>query len=88
MKIWMRILLVVGLLVIHYIFFFLPLAELFIVYIILFNPRWFRKFLDNMNKCSGEDIETEEDGSAGQPSGSASIEKGIDILSPKEVEVQ
>ncbi len=55
MKIWKRVLLVVGLLVIHYLFFFLPLAELFIIYIILFNPRWFRKFLHNMSKTAGQD---------------------------------
>ena len=48
MKIWMRFVLVAVLFGIHYLLIFLPVAELFIIYIILFNPRWFRNFLDRM----------------------------------------
>lgn len=55
---WKRLLLVVVLLALHYLLIFLPLAELFIVYIILANPRWFRKFLDNLDKPEGECHET------------------------------
>lgn len=58
MKIWKRILLCVGLLALHYVLIFLPLAEMFIVYIILFNPRWFRRFLDNLNQPTGEGLNT------------------------------
>jgi hypothetical protein len=58
MKMWKRLLLVVVLLALHYLLIFLPLAELFIVYIILANPRWFRKFLDNLDKPEGECHET------------------------------
>jgi hypothetical protein len=54
MKMWKRLLLVAVLLALHYLLIFLPLAELFIVYIILANPRWFRKFLDNLDKPAGE----------------------------------
>jgi hypothetical protein len=58
MKMWKRLLLVGVLLALHYILMFLPLAELFIVYIILVNPRWFRKFLDNLDKPEVEYHET------------------------------
>jgi len=54
MKMWKRLILVAVLLALHYLLIFLPLAELFIVYIILANPRWFRKFLDNLDKSEGE----------------------------------
>jgi hypothetical protein len=74
MQIWKRIVLVVVLLVLHYVLIFLPIAEMFIVYIILFNPRWFRKFLDNMSKRPGEDIETGGGDAAGQTSGPGAIE--------------
>jgi len=54
MTISYRILISIGLLVLHYIseaFVFLeifPFAEIFLIYILLFNPRWFRNFLNNM----------------------------------------
>ena len=54
MKIGYRILICIGLLVLHYIaeaLVFLelfPAAEIFLIYILLFNPRWFRNFLNNM----------------------------------------
>lgn len=40
-----RILFCSLLLIIHYVLVFLPASELFIIYIFLFNPRWFRVFL-------------------------------------------
>ncbi|BBL72553.1 hypothetical protein [Methylogaea oryzae] len=46
MHVFTRVLLCVLLLAIHYFLLFLPVSELFIVYILLFNPRWFRSFLD------------------------------------------
>jgi thiosulfate reductase cytochrome b subunit len=64
MKLWARILLIAGMVVMHYVFFFLPLAEMFIVYIILFNPRWFRRFLNNMSKAKEQNIETASEGSS------------------------
>lgn len=42
--------LAVGLIVVHYLFFFLPLDDFFFVYLILFNPKWFRDFLNKMAK--------------------------------------
>ena len=58
MKMWKRILLCMGLLVLHYVLIFFPLAEMFVVYIIIFNPRWFRNFLDNLNQPAGENLNT------------------------------
>lgn len=39
-----RFLLFASLLVIHYLFIFLPILELFILYLIMFKPKWFEKF--------------------------------------------
>ena len=44
-----RILLCVGIVLIDLIVFFLPLTALFLVYIILVNPPWFREFLQHQN---------------------------------------
>ncbi|MBT8369949.1 MAG: hypothetical protein KJO34_03235 [Deltaproteobacteria bacterium] len=43
-----RILLSVGIILIDLIIFFLPLTALFLVYIILYNPQWFKDFLQKM----------------------------------------
>ena len=54
MKISYRILISIGLLVLRYVGELFPLLELFplatifLIYILLFNPRWFRNFLNNM----------------------------------------
>ena len=56
-----RILISIGLLVLHYVGIIFPLTELFLIYIIIFNPRWFRDFLNNMAQ--------ENDGSEPHPSG-------------------
>ena len=45
-----RILLSIGILLIDLIVFFLPLTALFLVYIILANPVWFREFLQDLNQ--------------------------------------
>jgi len=50
MKIFYRILISAGLIVLHYVGIVLPLTEFFMIYIILFNPKWFRDFLNNMAK--------------------------------------
>jgi hypothetical protein len=44
-----RVLLSVGIILIDLIVFFLPLTALFLVYIILYNPPWFREFLQKLN---------------------------------------
>ena len=44
-----RILLCVGIVLIDLLVFFLPLTALFMVYIILVNPPWFREFLQQQN---------------------------------------
>ena len=45
-----RILICLGILVIDLAIFFLPLTALFLIYIIFFNPPWFREFLRSLNK--------------------------------------
>jgi len=43
-----RLLISVGILGIDLVFFFFPLSAVFLAYIILCNPRWFRDFLNNL----------------------------------------
>lgn len=45
-----RILLCIGILAVDSITFFLPLTALFLIYIILYNPLWFREFLKTLDK--------------------------------------
>ena len=49
MSLTQRILLSVGIVLVDIIVFFLPLTALFLAYIILVNPPWFREFLQNLN---------------------------------------
>lgn len=44
-----RILICLGILLAELVLFFLPLAAFFLIYIILFNPPWFREFLNNLD---------------------------------------
>ena len=39
-----RFLLFAVLLVIHYVFMFLPVLEFFLLYLIMFKPKWFQDF--------------------------------------------
>ncbi len=50
MNIYIRIVICVAILVIHFAGFILPLTELFIIYILLVNPPWFREFINNLDK--------------------------------------
>ncbi len=49
-----RILLSLGILLVDLVVFFLPLTALFLIYILLYNPPWFRGFLDNLDKSPNE----------------------------------
>jgi hypothetical protein len=39
-----RLLLIIVILVTHYLFIFLPISELFLLYVIFFKPKWFQAF--------------------------------------------
>lgn len=54
MSIGTRILISIGILALHFVGIFIPLTEFFLIYIILFNPRWFRNYLNNLAKRSEE----------------------------------
>lgn len=43
-----RILIAAGVLLLDSILFFLPLSAIFLAYVILANPPWFRSFLDGL----------------------------------------
>ena len=45
-----RVLICLGILVVDSVTFFLPLTALFLIYIILYNPPWFREFLEGLDK--------------------------------------
>ncbi|MBW1920333.1 MAG: hypothetical protein JRI79_16155 [Deltaproteobacteria bacterium] len=51
-----RILLCLGIMAVDLLIFFLPLTALFLCYVILFNPPWFRQFLNNLDRSSYFDI--------------------------------
>jgi hypothetical protein len=44
-----RILLSIAILFVDVVIFFLPLTALFLIYILLYNPPWFRNFLQGLN---------------------------------------
>jgi len=44
-----RIMIAVAILLVDSIFFFLPLTAVFLAYIIIFNPPWFRDFFNRLN---------------------------------------
>ncbi len=46
-KFLIRLALAIMLLLLHYIAFIIPVADIFLIYVIFFNPKWFRDFLDN-----------------------------------------
>jgi hypothetical protein len=50
MNMFMRIILAIALVVLDLLIFFVPLAALFLAYILLFNPPWFRGFLNGMSE--------------------------------------
>lgn len=52
-----RILLALAILVLHYVVIIVPVAELFIGYVIIFNPLWLRNFLNHM--ANPEDVVAE-----------------------------
>jgi hypothetical protein len=48
-----RVLISVAILAIDLAVFFLPLTALFLIYILLANPPWFRDFLENLDQADG-----------------------------------
>lgn len=53
-----RVLICLGILAVDLLIFFLPLTALFLIYIIMFNPPWFREFLDRLDKDPKHPIAT------------------------------
>ena len=45
-----RILLGIGILLVDLVVFFLPLTAIFLIYIVIYNPLWFRKFLNGLDE--------------------------------------
>ncbi len=54
-----RILLSLGILLVDLIIFFFPLTAVFLIYIVLYNPAWFRNFLNNLDsQGTGPEVNT------------------------------
>jgi hypothetical protein len=49
MNMTQRILLSIGILAVDLAIFFMPLTALFLMYILIANPPWFRDFLNNLD---------------------------------------
>jgi hypothetical protein len=47
-----RIFLCVGILLVDLFLFMVPLTAFFLIYIIIYNPPWFRDFLNNLDRES------------------------------------
>lgn len=52
MSMTQRVLLSAGILLVDFIVFFLPLTALFLIYIIMVNPVWFREFLQKLDSTN------------------------------------
>jgi len=50
-----RILLCIGILLVDLAVFALPLTALFLIYILIANPPWFRDFLNRLDEPGGTD---------------------------------
>jgi uncharacterized membrane protein YbaN (DUF454 family) len=47
-----RIFLSLGILLVDVVIFYLPLTAFFLIYILMFNPPWFRDFLNHMDNST------------------------------------
>jgi hypothetical protein len=54
MSITNRVLICLGILVVDLAIFFFPLTAFFLIYILLYNPPWFREFLDRLDNKPGQ----------------------------------
>lgn len=52
MSITSRMLIAAGIIVLDGILFFLPLCAVFLAYVLLVNPPWFRGFLSDLDRIS------------------------------------
>ena len=52
MNITHRVLICIGILLLDLIVFFLPLSAFFLVYVLLVNPRWFRQYLQKIDRAN------------------------------------
>ena len=48
-----RLLLSAGILMVDLLVFFLPLTAFFLIYILMYNPAWFRDFLNSLDNSTG-----------------------------------
>jgi hypothetical protein len=49
-----RVLLAVGAVVLDFAVFFVPLTGVFMAYILIYNPPWFREFLNTLDAGQGK----------------------------------
>ena len=49
-----RVLICIGILLLDLIVFYIPLTALFLIYILLVNPPWFREFLQQIDQTNAD----------------------------------
>ena len=49
-----RVLLALGVVAVDLVVFFVPLTAVFLAYILVYNPPWFREFLNTLDAGTGE----------------------------------
>jgi len=49
-----RVLLALGVVAVDLVAFFVPLTAVFMAYILIYNPPWFREFLDTLDAGQGK----------------------------------
>jgi hypothetical protein len=49
-----RVLIALGVLLPDLAVFFLPLIALFLAYVLVYNPPWFREFLNNLDRAEAD----------------------------------
>ena len=54
MKMTHRVLLALGVLALDLVVFFLPLTALFLAYVFIYNPPWFRELINSLDAEQGE----------------------------------
>ena len=54
MSMFNRVLLALGVIALDLVVFFVPLTALFLAYILVYNPPWFREFLNTLDSGQGK----------------------------------
>jgi hypothetical protein len=54
MSLQKRIIIAAGIVALDLVIFFVPLTSFFLAYVVLYNPRWVRDFLESLGSPAGQ----------------------------------